>query len=158
MRLPRMTTRRWMAAVAVVAILAAALIEVENSWERYSRYTSALRAFHAYEVYYEEGRATLGQCVERSRRLMEAELGVRRARAKQVAAIEVHLNRVSSLIDDEINYPWGLHDTDYERAPWIGAARESLLECRARLDDLIRAVTGQSDSRRRRMCPCPNGD
>src|SRR3954466_8859465 len=124
MRLPRMTTRQWMATAAVVATLTAAATEVERSWERHSRYASALRAFQAYKVYYEEGRATLGQCVERSRRLMEAELGLRGTKEAQVAAIEAHLARASPLIDAEINWPWGLHATDYERAPEIAAARE----------------------------------
>ena len=138
MRLPRMTTRRWMATAAVVAMLTAAAIEVERLRVQHARYASALRTFRAYEVYYEEGRATLGQCVERSRRLMEAELGLRGTKQAQVAAIEAHLARASSLIDAEINWPWSLHDTDYERAPRIAEAKESLLECRARLDSLIR--------------------
>jgi hypothetical protein len=137
MRLPRMTTRRWMAAVVVVAMVAAALIEVERSWEQHSRYASALRAFQANQVYYEEGRATMERCVERSRRLLEAELALGGTKRAQVAAIEAHLARASSLIDEEINRPWGLHDTDYERAPEIAAAKESLVEWRARLNNLV---------------------
>jgi len=35
-------------------------------------------------------------------------------------------------------FPWVLHDTDYERAPEIAAAKESLVEWRARLDKLVR--------------------
>jgi hypothetical protein len=137
MRLPRMTTRRWMATAAVVAMLTAAAIEVERLRERHTRYASALRAFRAYEVYYEEGRATMEQCVERSRRLLEAELALYWTKGAQVAAIEAHLARASSLIDEEINLPWALHDTDYERAPEIAAAKESLVEWRARLNNLI---------------------
>jgi hypothetical protein len=52
------------------------------------------------------------------------------------AAIEAHLTRALSLIEDEINLPWSLHDTDYERAHDIAAARESLLECKTRLNKL----------------------
>ena len=59
-------------------------------------------------------------------------------RMAQVAAIEAHLARASSLIDEEINRPWGMHDTDYERAPEIAAAKESLVEWRSRLNNLIR--------------------
>ena len=139
MRLPGMTTRRRMATAAVVAMLTAAVMEVERSRERHTRYASALRAFRAYEVSDEEGRATLGRCVERSRRLMEAELALRGTKESQVPAIEAHLARASSPIDAEINRPWGLHDTDYERAPRIAEAKESLLECRARRDNLIGA-------------------
>ncbi len=135
MRLPRGTTRRWM---ATVAVLAAALIEGEKSWSRHSRYASAHRTFRMHEVRYDEGRVTLEQYVEMSRRLMEAELDLCWMKGAKIAAIEAHVKRAHLLIDEEINLPWSLHDTDYERAPGIAAARESLLECRARLNDLIR--------------------
>jgi hypothetical protein len=127
-----------MATVAVVAMLAAALVEGEKSWRRHSRYAFALRTFHLYDARYDEGRVTLEQCVEMSRRLMEAELDLCWMRGAKITAIEAHLNRASLLIDEEINLPWSLHDTDYERAPGIAAAKGSLLECRARLNDLIR--------------------
>jgi hypothetical protein len=138
MRLSRMTTRRWMATTAVVAMLTAAAIEVDRSRERHTWYAFALRAFRAYEVYDEEGRATMEECVERSRRLLEAELALDGTKGAQVTAIEAHLARASSLIDEEINRPWGMHDTDYERAPEIAAAKESLVEWRSRLNNLIR--------------------
>ncbi len=137
MRYPRGTTRRWMATVAVVAMLMAALIEGEKSWSRHSRYASVLRAFRRHEVFYDEGRVTLERYIMISRHLMEAELDLCWMKGAKITAIEAHLNRVSLRIDEEINLPWSLHDTDYERAPGIAAAKESLIECRARLNDLI---------------------
>ena len=137
MRLPRMTTRRWMATAAVVAMLTAAAIEVERLRERHTWYAFALRAFRAYEVSYEEGRATMEECVEEvalSWKWSSPWMG----RGVQVAAIRAHLARALSLIDEEINRPWGMHDTDYERAPEIAAAKESLVEWRSRLNNLIR--------------------
>jgi hypothetical protein len=138
MRLTKMTTRRWMLTVAAVAILVTVLIEAENSWKRHSNYVSALRAFHAYQGYYDEGRATLNQSVERSRRLMEAELASCATSGQQVAAIKAHLGRASSLIQQEVNFPLGMHEREDDKAYEIATARESLLECQARLNKLIR--------------------
>ncbi len=139
MQLPKMTTRRWMVTVAAVAILVTVLNEAENLWKRHSNYVSALRAFHAYQVYYDEGRATLSQGVERSRRLMEAELTLCATSEQQVSAIKTHLARASSLIQREVSFPLGLHEREDVKADEIATARQSLLECQARLNKRIRA-------------------
>jgi hypothetical protein len=136
MRFPKMTTRRWMVAVAAVAILAAICIEAQRAWKLKTRYASALRSFQDWKTYYGEGRATLEHAVEKSQCLMEAELALCATKTQQITAIEAHLTRALSLIEEEINWPLSLHDTDYERAPYIAAARESLLECKARLNKL----------------------
>ena len=104
-RLPRMTIRRWMAAVSLVAILAAALIEVEKARKLQSQYASALRAFQASSAYYKEGRTTLEKCVASSQHVMEAQLALCVTKGKQDDAINAHLNRASALIYEEINLP-----------------------------------------------------
>jgi hypothetical protein len=87
MRLPRMTTRRWMIAVAVAAILAAVLIEVGKAWKLHARYVSALGAFQTSRAYYGEGRVLLETCVRRSQHLMEAQLALCATWEERVAAI-----------------------------------------------------------------------
>jgi hypothetical protein len=127
-----------MAVVAIVAVGATALIEVKRSWERRSRYASTLQDCRAYKVDYEQGRGTLVQAVERSRRLGEAELALCWKNEARIAAIEAHLARASSLIEEEINRPWSLHDTDIERAPEIEWAKASLVAWRTKLIGLVR--------------------
>ncbi len=138
MQLPKMTTRRWMVTVAAVAIFVTVFIEAESLWKRHSNYVSALRAFHAYRAYYDEGRVTLKLCVEKSRRLMEAELASCATSEQQVAAIKAHLDRASSLIQEEVSLPLDMHEREDETASEIAAARESLLECQTRLSKLVR--------------------
>jgi hypothetical protein len=70
---------------------------------------------------------------------MESDLGLCWTEEAQVTAIEAHLSRASSLIEEEINWPEALHDTEIERRPGIAAAKASLREWRAKLEDLTRA-------------------
>src|SRR5262249_52100419 len=107
MRLPLMTTRRWMTFVALVAILAAACV-----WaQRFIRYTTALRDYTASMHWYEEGRLLPSTLVLRSQRVMEAELDVSAGRQQQIRAIAAHLTRVAGVIQAEINEPIELHTT-----------------------------------------------
>jgi hypothetical protein len=136
MQILKMTTRRWMAAVAVVAVLAAAVFEADKALKRRTRYAAALGEFRASKMDYEVGRVSLDRCVEKSRCVMDAQLALCVTRGQQSAAILDHIGRATSPINQEINWPWGLHDTEIERAPEIAEARKSLLEARVKLNRL----------------------
>jgi hypothetical protein len=124
-----------MAAVVVVASFLSVCIQAE----KWTRYALAAREYRTLEKGYGEGRCTLNQCVEKSRKLMKARLAVCATKGGQIAAIKAHLSRGSSLIEREINWPESLHDDLFHRRYDIAEARESLLECEAALNKLTKA-------------------
>jgi hypothetical protein len=124
--------------VAVVAILVAAFNETDKALKRRARYAAALRDFAASKADYEMGRVRLVDCVEKSRCVMDAQLALCLTADQQSTAIMDHLGRATSLIDQEINWPLGLHDDEFTRAPEIAEARRSLLEPRVNLSRLLK--------------------
>jgi hypothetical protein len=134
MRFYRMTTRRWIIAVAIVAFLSSVGIQAAK-WTRYAR---DVREYKYSEQVYGEGRATMLSCVTKSRQLMESRLALCAFRAGEIAVIEAHLDRVVSLIERETDEPERLHDDLFLRFPEINDARESQVECYARLDALMK--------------------
>jgi hypothetical protein len=132
MRLPRMTTRRWMDVVAGAAILAASCV-----WaQRLIRYDSAWHDYMASTQWYEEGRLLPGPLVLRSQRVMEAQLDLSVGREQQIRAITAHFTRVSGLIQAEINEPLGIHDRPDRVALEIG---EALGKCKLPLQEWLTA-------------------
>ena len=154
MRLPRMTTRRWMIAVAAVAILAASCVQVQKWWRLRTQYDAALRDYASSEKRYDDERLAPWDLVGASQRLMEAELGLATWREHQVLAVTAHVDRVSRMIDEESkDRGLALHDFPARDAyiieealreskskweTWIVApeAEVALEECKVKLDRL----------------------
>ena len=112
MRLPRMTTRRWMVVVVIVATLAASWVQAQ----RWIRYAAVWRDYTASRELYEEGMLLSSTLVLRSQRIMAAQLDLSFGREQQIRAITAHLTRVSGVIQAEINWPPNLHDRSDFRA------------------------------------------
>jgi hypothetical protein len=131
MRLPRMTTRRWMIAIVVAAVLARAAHEAERYCRLRSRHAAALRGYKAAMHWFDEGRLDLVKSVLASQRLLEAELALSLNDKDHVTAISARLKRAYHLIEAERNEPfWTCHDN---RDMWIGEAEATLAEWKARL-------------------------
>jgi hypothetical protein len=130
MRLPRMTTRRWMIAVVVAAVLMRAAHEAERYCRLRSRHVAAVRGYNDACHWFDEGRLDLVKAVLASEHLLEAELALSWKRKDQVTAISAHLKRAHLLIEAERNEPPICHDN---REGWIGEAEAALAEWRARL-------------------------
>ena len=160
MRVPPMTTRRWMAAVVVVASFLSLGIQAE----KWARYAWAAREYRAYEKCFEEGGLTLQRGLlgsrKLSRKLMEAELAICATKAGQIAAIKAHLKRVASLIDQELNWPEACHDSVFLRLWEIAEVREPLLESETALDQLEggiileRCVAGSRERTEEELASC----
>jgi hypothetical protein len=95
----RMTTRRWMILVALVAALAASWVQVQ----RQIRYASVWRAYKASMEWYQEGRLRPSTVILRSQHVMDAELALSFGREQQIRAVAAHLTRSSGVIQAEIN-------------------------------------------------------
>jgi hypothetical protein len=164
MRLPRMTTRRWMVAVVVATVF----VRAAHAAERYYRLRCrqvALRGYRAAMFWYDEGRMTVTRSVVASERLLEAELALSPNHEAQVAAVSAHLERASVLIERERNEPLMLCNDNREM--WIGDAEATLAKWRARLEmtggmrRIPIAVKPESlsrlviPSRRIGLCGCP---
>ncbi len=149
MRVPRMTTRRWMITVAIVAV---SCVQAQRLWLR-TRYASALGDYRASTGWYEEGRLLPSTLVLGSQRVMEAQLDLSAGREQQILAITAHLTRASGVIQEEINEPFYLHDRpDYTASEieealgkcklplqeWLGEhqVKEGLAKCQAELKKL----------------------
>lgn len=131
-----MTTRRWMATVAIIAMAASAFVGVERARQRTDRLAIAYRDYQSDKARHDEGRLLLERIVDRSRRLMEAELALCWTSRAQAAAIEAHLARAASLIEAESHYE--PHKAYFTHLAETAEAEESLLPWRSRLSDLIR--------------------
>src|SRR4051812_4797578 len=103
---PRFTVRRLMVAVAIGAFLTAGCIWA-GKWERIF---SASREYDEILKRDEEGRVTLVQIIESSRRLMDARLAVCLTQNGRDAVIAAHVERADRMIDRERNAPPELHD------------------------------------------------
>ena len=97
MRLSRMTTRMWMLVVVVAAVFMAGGVEA-GKWIRYAM---SFRKYDSYRSYYRQGRVSLPDCVEWSRRLMDAQLALCLTRKDEVEAITGHIKRASELVVEE---------------------------------------------------------
>jgi hypothetical protein len=98
-RVLRMTTRRWMILVALVAALAASWVQAQ----RQIRYASVWRAYRASMEWYQEGRLPPGTLILRSQHVMQAELSFSFGKKQQIRAVAAHLSRASEVIQAEIN-------------------------------------------------------
>ena len=115
MTLRRMTIRRWMLAVGVVAFLLGMCIQAQR-WRLQTRHADALRGYTRTSQNQTEGRCTPEDVVLASQRLMEAELGLCASTRLQEFAIISHLRRTLTVVDVELEWPFGLHDR-----PWLEA-------------------------------------
>jgi hypothetical protein len=153
MRLPRMTTRRWMVAVGVTAIFTASCVQAHRWWRLRTEYDGALRRYESSMTWYLEGRLTAWDLVGISQRLMETELALLSRRDQQVRAVNAHLQRVSRMIDEERRaaptcHDWPAGDAAFiedalteskdKWETWIDASEvdAALTECRAKLEKL----------------------
>jgi hypothetical protein len=124
-----------MAGVVVVACFSSVCIQIE----KWTRYVLADREYRTFEKHYVEGRVSLPQCVEKSRKLMEVQLALCMTRRGRIATIKAHLSRGSALIQQELAWPESLHDDLFHRRFDIAEARESLLRCGAAFNNLTKA-------------------
>jgi hypothetical protein len=107
MRLPRMTTLRWMVAIGVIALTIGGTGWAHRSilhWQRIERIrrervASALKAFRGVERAFIGGEIEVDPFYLWSRRLMECQLEVSRSKADRIAAIRAHRRRLSILWD-----------------------------------------------------------
>jgi hypothetical protein len=128
-----MTTRRWMAAVVLAAVLVRVAQEVERYCRLKSRYAAALRDYRSVIHWHDEGRLDLVKSVLASERLLEAELALSSQQKNQASAITAHLERAGRLVEAETNEPWMCNDN---RNMWIGDAEFTLANWRARLKSM----------------------
>jgi hypothetical protein len=125
-----MTTRRWIVAVVVAAVIVRAAHEAERYHRLRSRHVAALRGYKAAMLWYDEGRLDLVKNVLASERLLEAELALSPNQEDQVTAVSAHLERAHHLIEMERDEPLRCRDN---RDMWIGDAEGTLAKWRARL-------------------------
>lgn len=128
MRPSRMTTRRWMIAVAAVALTTTGCFQAWN----WNRYYTALLEYESSRAYFGEGRVTLGQCLEKSVRLMETRLALCSTTRAQVTAIRAHVDRTSRLIRDDEAWFWDIHGGFID----LFETKQNVEECRERVKRL----------------------
>jgi hypothetical protein len=97
----RMTTRRWMTAVAGVAILTASFLHACEWWRLKRRYDDASRNYARSAERYDEGLLAFWDMIDVSQHLTDAELDLAPRLPQQVTAITAHLRRISQVIDQE---------------------------------------------------------
>jgi hypothetical protein len=99
MRFPRMTTRRWLLTVQLVAVLNASWLQVWR-WRLRSRYVAAQHDHFAFRKYYDEGRVTPLKYFEKSEALMAAELALA-GEDERHAIVSSHIARVLQVMRQE---------------------------------------------------------
>jgi hypothetical protein len=99
MRLPRMTTRRWLLTVLLVAVMNASCLRVWR-WRLRSRYVAAQYDHFAFRKYYDEGRVTPLKYFEKSEALMAAELALA-GEDERRAIVSSHIARVLQVMRQE---------------------------------------------------------
>jgi hypothetical protein len=97
MRLPWMTTRRWLIVVAVAAVMLRA-VDATRSWRRHFRYAAAIHAHEATMRFFNLGRVTLTDAVLSSQRLMDEELRLSSSAEDRTTAFSSHLRRADGMI------------------------------------------------------------
>ncbi len=126
----KFTVRRMMVAVAVTAAFMAGCIQA-GKWVRLA---AASREYEKCLKFHIEGRVLLSQCVEKSRRLMDARIALSLTRKEQAAAIMAHVERITPLIVEERQWSGAVHDE-----PDIASVTEaeiSVIECKKMLERL----------------------
>jgi hypothetical protein len=99
MRLPRMTTRRWMVTVLLVAVINASCLQGWR-WRLRSRYVAAQHEHLAFRKYYDEGRVTPLKYFEKSEALMAAGLALA-GEDERHAIVSGHIARVVQVMRQE---------------------------------------------------------
>lgn len=134
MRVPRVTTRRWMLTAAIFAVLAAFLLQVQAWFWLRTRYDCALRVYAASTQRYKDGRLNPVDLVWASLRLMEAELDLSASEGQKIVAITAHLGRTSRVIDEEREQPRQMHDR-----LWLVALEidQALADSKSKLDPCL---------------------
>jgi hypothetical protein len=124
MRLPQMTTRRWLLTILLVAVLNASCLQFWR-WRLRSRYVAAQHDHFAFRKYYDEGRVTPLKYFEKSEALMAAELALA-GEDERHTIVSGHIARVMQVMRQE----------EDDLLPGRGSIA-CLAEAREYVDDLI---------------------
>jgi hypothetical protein len=134
MRLPQMTTSRWMKVVLVTAVALASGIQAERWWRLRTLHASALRDYLTSEEDFHIGRILVDRCVLASEFLMNARLLQCHTDKQRIQVITAHIARSKHLIEqgkrDELEYVGCGSGPDWT---YVIEAQEHLTECEARL-------------------------
>jgi hypothetical protein len=106
-----MTTRRWMIAVACVAILAGLCIQVDRWWQLKQRQSRARGNYASAAKQYEEGYLPFWDLLDLSQDLLQVKLDLSHRREHQILAVASHLHRVHRIIEEERKYALVLEST-----------------------------------------------
>jgi hypothetical protein len=107
--------RDWMGAVFVAATILSGAIHAQNWLQMQSRHTSALRAYLASGSHYDQGRATVVECIRASELVLTTELDLAWGDGGRIASIRKHLDRTYGLLDLERKGPRLLCNDPTER-------------------------------------------
>jgi hypothetical protein len=133
MKVSQLTTRQCM-----VVVLAFALVfwwfPFMRQYRAYARLEATLLEFEEAQCEYDIGRITGDRFLNRSERLMEAQVALKESKPRRIAAVAAHLHRASEVLRQEREFPEmyccrnGNLAAIFEAESWFRKAREQLKE------------------------------